>query len=296
NMVRVRRKNRQVLIFFLIFVMCTSLTTKIATAQDAGKNNEIKVMLNGARIEFDVNPYIKNSRTLVPFRKIFEAFGLEVQWNDTDKTVTASGNSTEILLKIKDTKAYVNSVGHDLDAPPEITNSRTFVPLRFIGESIGADVEWDDKTRTVNITYEAKEIVSPSDSTSVPTSIATPSPTPADDYIHAVAGKYIVGQMATFGKLKFSVDSIDFDANNAVVKVSGKINLDQQLEMNIYGDTGDIVFADSRISEEKDGDMYKFVAHNYFSSDMNVKKIDHIEIRMYTDNNESIRVAEYTPN
>ena len=65
---------------------------------DTYAKSEIGVYLNQEVLEFDVAPYIKNGRTMVPFRVIFEAMELEVSWNAANKTVYAKNDTTEIIL------------------------------------------------------------------------------------------------------------------------------------------------------------------------------------------------------
>jgi len=113
---------------------------------------EIKVSLNGAYIAFDQTPVIENNRTLVPMRAIFEAFGAEVLWDPKTKTVTGLLGGKIIKLVINDATAYVDGVRSTLDAPAKIIGGRTMVPVRFISESLDAEVEWIESPRTVVIT------------------------------------------------------------------------------------------------------------------------------------------------
>jgi len=118
--------------------------------------------INGNSQEIDpgrgTKPIIKNSRTLVPIRAIVEALGGSVEWNDKDKSVTIRLESTLIKLQIGNAMAYVNGSLVQIDSGnpkvvPEIINSRTMLPLRFIVESLGAEVEWNGTTQTITITY-----------------------------------------------------------------------------------------------------------------------------------------------
>ena len=112
----------------------------------------IKVLLNGKEISFDQPPVLKDGRTLVPVRAIFEAMGAVVNWDDKTQTVTAVRGNTTVVMQIGNTVMKVNDEKIILDVPPQILNSRTLVPARAVAESFGADVKWDDKTSTVTIT------------------------------------------------------------------------------------------------------------------------------------------------
>ncbi len=116
---------------------------------------DIKVLVNGSRYFMDPGPYIKNERTMVPMRRIFEILGAQVIWNEQEMSVTAIRGSDTIKLNIGSTTAYKNGIPILLEAAPEIIPevNRTMVPLRFVAEAIGCSVEWDNITRSVNINY-----------------------------------------------------------------------------------------------------------------------------------------------
>jgi iron complex transport system substrate-binding protein len=85
-------------------------------------------------------------------RAIFEAMGAEILWDGTLQKVTGTLEDHEVILIIGETKAYSNGKPVDLDSPGIIVNRRTMVPIRFIAESLEAEVDWDGKTNTVIIT------------------------------------------------------------------------------------------------------------------------------------------------
>jgi len=117
-----------------------------------------RVMLNNRPINFEVDPFIMEDRVMVPMRAIFEALGAEVEWDPQISSVTARSGSDMVVLTIGSRTAFVfNSQSSgaeavDLDAPPVIVQDRTMVPLRFVGESLNADVSWDGNQRIVYIT------------------------------------------------------------------------------------------------------------------------------------------------
>jgi len=99
----------------------------------------------------DVVPRIENGRTYVPVRFIGEAFGADFSWDEKNQKVTYSMGSNYIELFIGKNMAYINGNTVPLDAPPIIYEGRTLVPFRFMGQSLGAQVEWNDQTRTATI-------------------------------------------------------------------------------------------------------------------------------------------------
>ena len=111
----------------------------------------ISVLVNGKSIVMDVPPVLENGRTLGPLRPIFEALGARVLWNDRTQTVTASKGNTEVALTIGKKEAAVNGKTVLLDAPARLVNDRTLVPVRFVSESLGAQVTWDEQRGAVII-------------------------------------------------------------------------------------------------------------------------------------------------
>lgn len=93
----------------------------------------------------DVKPIIDNGRTLVPVRFISEAFGGNVTWDDTTRTVGIKTDDKEISMQL-DSKSYtVNGEAKELDVPAQSINGRTLVPLRALVEALGKEVFWDDR-------------------------------------------------------------------------------------------------------------------------------------------------------
>ncbi len=114
--------------------------------------NKILVYVDGKRIDFDQDPVLKNDRALVPFRKIFESLGADVEWDNDSQHVKAVLGDNQIDLTIGQDVMFVNLVNTiKLDTPPEIIKSRTMVPLRAISESLGLDVEWHNDNRVITI-------------------------------------------------------------------------------------------------------------------------------------------------
>ena len=102
----------------------------------------------------DAAPIIQNDRTLVPLRFIMETFGADVTWNGDLQVITITHKMHTIQLQIGSFNAWID--GSDvktLDAAPIIQNNRTLVPVRFIMETFGADVNWEKETKTITITY-----------------------------------------------------------------------------------------------------------------------------------------------
>ncbi|OEH86699.1 hypothetical protein BHU72_00015 [Desulfuribacillus stibiiarsenatis] len=114
----------------------------------------IEVYLDGDRIQLDVSPVTIQGRALVPMRAIFEALGAEVEWDHSTQTAKASKNTTQIILVRDQNQAWANSKQVILDVPARTINGRLMVPLRFISESLGMGVAWNDKLQRIDLTSE----------------------------------------------------------------------------------------------------------------------------------------------
>lgn len=102
------------------------------------------VLVDEQAIINDVAPVIRNDRTLVPIRVITEALGGQVAWNEAAKEVTLTVNGKEI-------KMTIGKVLEKYGVAPVIIGGRTFVPVRFVADELGAVTTWDDATKTVAI-------------------------------------------------------------------------------------------------------------------------------------------------
>src|SRR6056297_3428344 len=115
-------------------------------------NQEIRVVVDGDSISFDVPPIIINGRALVPLRAIFEALGVNPVWHSPTQTVTAQKDSKTVELTIDSHQAIVDGQVVELDVPGTIIDGRTIVPARFIAEALDAKVNWDAANRIVIVT------------------------------------------------------------------------------------------------------------------------------------------------
>lgn len=120
-----------------------------SNAAEAGKTIKLQigsriVNVDNEAVIYDAAPVIRNDRTLMPIRIITEALGGKVDWNGATKEVTLSINDKEIKMTIGKT---LEKYG----VAPVIIDGRTFVPVRFVADELGANVVWDDATKTVTI-------------------------------------------------------------------------------------------------------------------------------------------------
>ena len=126
-----------------------------------GKANEIVMTLgsktayvSGNEVGIDAEPIISNGRTMLPARFVAEKLGATVDWDALSRKVIIKKDALKIELIVNSSVAYVNGREVALDSPVFIQNGRTYTPVRFVAEKLGAVVEWLGKTRQVVISKD----------------------------------------------------------------------------------------------------------------------------------------------
>lgn len=121
----------------------------------------IFVLLNGQAIEFpDAAPVKEEGRILIPLRGVFEAMGAEVKYDPLVRGIEirqGSGKEENIVeMSVGRQYAWVNGDEHALEAPIRLQEGRVMIPIRFVAEALGAQVEWNSVTNTVTINTDEK--------------------------------------------------------------------------------------------------------------------------------------------
>ena len=145
---------------------------------------DLSVTMNGAAITFDAQPFIEQGITLVPMRAIMDTLGATVEWDAATKTVTATKDDKTVVLTINSKQAIVNGQAVELDVAAKIVGNRTFVPVKFIGEQFGLNVEWNGTDKVVSLSEIVTDPVAPEDEITPAEGETTPvegETTPAED-------------------------------------------------------------------------------------------------------------------
>src|SRR5579862_3667999 len=129
----------------ILFVVGTLFAPSVAGAQQS-----VNVIVNGQTMNFTEPPIVRAGRVFVPLRGIFQQLGASVVY--ANGQINATGRGRTVSLTIGSTQAVVNGHPATLDVAPFVVGSRTLVPLRFVAQSLGAAVNWNDSTSTVTIT------------------------------------------------------------------------------------------------------------------------------------------------
>lgn len=120
-----------------------------------GSDPYIRVYIDKKQVHFSKEfPIIISGNTLIPLRIIFEFLGAKVDWEEETKTITAVKGNTTIKLQIGNNVAQVNGNLKTLNLSPQLINGSTMVPLRFVTEAFGSNVQWDQENYKIHITTE----------------------------------------------------------------------------------------------------------------------------------------------
>ncbi|MBY0121452.1 copper amine oxidase N-terminal domain-containing protein [Bacillus sp. S/N-304-OC-R1] len=134
---------------FGLSLACPLPSTKAAAP---AKNNPITIKINGDKFQTKDLPFINKGTVYLPLRDIGELLGTVVFWNSSNRTVTMTYPKLTVQLTYGSMNAKINGKTVKLTAPLQNVNSRIYIPLRFLSESTGATVDWDNTSRTVSIT------------------------------------------------------------------------------------------------------------------------------------------------
>jgi spore germination protein YaaH len=144
--------NKLFIPFLLIAFILSAVPTGWQNSYAQGSEKIANVNVNGQRIDTDVPAIVLNFRTLVPLRGVLEKLGALVEWDENEQKVLITYNNLEIILQINSNAALVNGEVKYIDVAPIVRSGRTMVPLRFIAENMGMQVNWIPKTYVATIT------------------------------------------------------------------------------------------------------------------------------------------------
>lgn len=190
----------------------------------------VTVTVDGNLVAFDQPPVMVGGRVLIPMRGVFQRLGARVEWVDSAQQVIARRGATVVVLQPGVRSASVNGQIIVLDVPALIMGGRTLVPLRFVGQALGARVDWNDASRIVYVSSASGQ--------ALPAPPYVQTPPPAGPPIRQVEGTVVRVDMQSvpprlFGRTDGNVWSTTLTSATAIFMTEvttgrgGSVGLDQ---------------------------------------------------------------------
>jgi N-acetylmuramoyl-L-alanine amidase len=248
----VRQSIRYSISFLLMLVILITIPViNASAAQQEGTvtaNGSIKskafdttIIVNGQKLGLEFEPPMENNRILVPFRAIGEALGIDVSWSQAEQKITANDirQNKQVVFKINDVNTHINNQLVKLDAPPRLLQNRTMLPLRFFAETFGAEVNWNQATKTATITRGLKiaEVVEEVKS-STPVQLAGLSATVTANTLNVRSGPNTSTGIVDKLLKHQSVNVIDFEAEWLKVEYGGIIGYVHSGYLELFNEYG----------------------------------------------------------
>jgi S1-C subfamily serine protease len=130
----------------------TAAAASAPSKTTAATAKQLQVIVDGKKLSLSAAAYAEKGVTFVPMRDIFTALGASVTWENKTETIIGRKGNISISLKVGVKQAVINGKTVKLDAPAVVRKGVTFVPVRFISESLSAAVKWDNAANAVRIT------------------------------------------------------------------------------------------------------------------------------------------------
>ncbi|GAB6990234.1 N-acetylmuramoyl-L-alanine amidase family protein [Paenibacillus pini] len=134
------------LLFLFVFILAFPSNGQAAAAST-------KINVDGNLLQMPAHANVENvsGNIMIPFRVVGESLGFDVAWEQKTRTVTIQKDSKVIKLVVNQKTAYVDGNKISLAIAPILRTDTVIVPVRFVSESMGMSVGWDNHSKTVFI-------------------------------------------------------------------------------------------------------------------------------------------------
>ncbi len=200
--------------YFTALASSVMIATSIALVASA--STPVSIIMDGVTAPYtDTLPFVNDGSTMVPIRFVSEKLGAKVNWDNSTKTVGILKDGKSITLKVGSSSASVNGTLQDVGAKSMQKNSTVLVPLRFVSEVLGANVNWNAAESTVRIST-GKEVGAVDDQGRAIRTTNLPSNASAYPYIlkdipnamYEMAGRNIPRSTTTTAKQLYATDKL----------------------------------------------------------------------------------------
>lgn len=145
-----------------VIAAASILATTLLVAPPASAQTQISVQLNSNTLNLNPPAIERAGRVFVPLRGVFEQMGAMVVYENGQ--INATGHGHNVSLTIGSNQAVVDGQNQTLDVAPFIIGASTYVPLRFLSQSLGAQVNWDNNNSVVELTMVGGRYSGPNNS------------------------------------------------------------------------------------------------------------------------------------
>ncbi|WP_282940002.1 N-acetylmuramoyl-L-alanine amidase family protein [Paenibacillus sp. RC67] len=273
----------------LSLLLIALLIPAFASAAPQGSAVGIPLYFNGKQLNPEVAPRIIKDVTMVPVRIIAEELGSKVTWNQAQQQVTITKDSMNIQMVIDKPSATVNGTKLPLDSAPLLIDGNTLLPVRFIAENMGIEVNWNDVARAVYLkdkTGTTETVLPPTgqpDKTDKPATDANGNPLPVIQSIEMTPTQLLI--KADSGALQPTMFSLR-DPNRIVIDIPNAV-LNPSLYKNEASKSGDTVSNSVYVSSVR----YSLFNNNPYSVRVVLDMKDSIDLKWESGLNTSSLVG-----
>jgi len=232
------------------------------------KAQSIQILIDGEVVSSDASPIISSGRVLVPVRVISESLGYFVKWDPISREVQIKNRYETIKMVINKKTIWKSDDVIPLDVAPMIQTNRTYLPIRAISESLGAEVAWDSTTKAVIIKTIKEEV--PEKSGDITTEDGQDS------------GKVVdKGDTVESGQNKHVVKISSLEQNGTSIRLRTSEKIDGAPEMFLLNDPnrlvvdikGTVIDEELEVIKQQNSDWIKEVRYSQFEVEPNIVRV-----------------------
>lgn len=163
-----------------LFVAGAVTSASAQTKEPVKKAPDVTVSVSGTPVEFRAGkPMIQDESVLVPFRAVLEKMGANVSYDAASRLIRATQGKRTVEMTPGSAGVKVDGRRFNLKVAPKEVNGTVYIPLRFVGESLGAKVMYDKLASAVTIEPNKTPVEPPtSEPSKVPMNQTTEQPKP----------------------------------------------------------------------------------------------------------------------
>ncbi|MFA5505199.1 MAG: copper amine oxidase N-terminal domain-containing protein [Vulcanimicrobiota bacterium] len=110
---------------------------------------DVNIVINNQALDKEPPPLKMAGQVMLPLRKVFNALGAEVRYEN--KIITATRGNKEVIMSPDVKQALIDGQETELAVPPMVFDGNTYVPLRFVAQALGDTVAFDTATKTITV-------------------------------------------------------------------------------------------------------------------------------------------------